>query len=241
MANHYYPYINKLFTQLQLRDKFFAKLSLDDSSEDFSNPFITIAREPGSGGDPIGRAVAKKLGYTFVDDQIIEEIAHSTKKRAQIVKAIDEKARTAIGELIHSLLNPEYIDESKYVTELVRVILTYAHKGHAVILGRGANFITPASKGLHVFVTAPYSVRVARAMKYEGHSEKKAKKVIAQVEKDRADFVNRFLERDINKKNSYDLVLNTTYLTVEQAQKIILEAYYQKFPKMKGLKSLISR
>lgn len=239
MAYHYYPYINKIFTQLQLRDRIFSKLSLEDDTGNFPRPFITIAREPGSGGFPIGKAVAEKLGFTMVDDQIIEEIAHSTQKRTEVIKAVDEKARTNIGELVHSLLNPEYIDESKYVTELVRVILTYAHKGNAVILGRGANFITPASGGLHINITAPYAVRVERAVKHEGHSEKKAKKVIAQVEKDRADFVTRFLDRDINKKNSYDLTINTSYLTVEQARNIILEAFYQKFPRYDRYKALI--
>jgi cytidylate kinase len=239
MSYHYYPYINKIFTQLQLRDRLFSKLSQDADSEDFSRPFITVAREPGSGGFLIGKAVADKLGFTMVDDQIIEEIAQSTQKRTQVIKDIDEKARTNIGELIHSLLNPDYIDESKYVTELVRIILTYAHKGNSVILGRGANFITPFAKGLHINITAPYSVRVARAIEHEGHSESKAKKIIAKVEKERADFVTRYLNRDINKKNSYDLTINTSYLTVNQARDIILESFFHKFPRFDLYKSLI--
>lgn len=235
---HYYPYINKLVTQLQLREKITSHLPIS-TPETFSRPFITIAREPGSGGEPIAKAVADALGYTVVDDQIIEEIAKSTKKRAKIIKDVDEKSRTMIGELVHSLLNPEYIDESKYVTELVKVVLAYANSGNVVIIGRGANFMTPAPRGLHVFITAPYSVRVSRAIEYEGHSESKAKKVIASVEKDRADFVSKFLDRDINKKNSYDLVLNTSYFSVKQARNIILEAFYQKFPVVDRYKALL--
>jgi hypothetical protein len=47
-----------------------------------------------------------------------------------------------------------------------------------VILGRGANFITPFGKGLHVNITAPYFIRVRRAMDYEGLSEQQAKEVL---------------------------------------------------------------
>jgi len=228
-----FPQVNKIMREWQLRESSLASSSKKKTSNKPPVPFITVAREPGSGGDPIGRAVAKKLGYAFVDDQIIEEIAKSTKKRTQIIKAVDEKSRTAIGELIHSLLNPEYIDESKYVTELVKVILAHAYQGKTVILGRGANFMTPPEHGLHVYITAPYATRVERAMKYEGHSLRKAKKIIADVEKDRADFVEKYLSRDLNKKNSYDLVLNTQFFTVNQARDIVINAFKTKFHKLK--------
>ena len=39
---------------------------------------ITISREFGSGGHFIGENVAKKLGITFYDSQILEKIAEET-------------------------------------------------------------------------------------------------------------------------------------------------------------------
>ena len=124
-----------------------------------------------------------RMLWSYVDDQIIEEIAKSTKRRKEVVKAVDEKSRTAINDMLHSLLNDDYVDDMKYITELVRLILVYAHKGHCVILGRGANFITPFAHGLHVRITAPYNVRVQRAVHYEGVSDDKAKEILAEVEK----------------------------------------------------------
>lgn len=228
MAVHYYPYINKILSQLKLRDSLLSSF-MPKSDTSFIRPFITIAREPGSGGAPIAKAVAEKLGFTYVNEQIIEEIARSTKRRKEVIKSIDEKNRTAIEDMVHSLLNDEYIDDLKYVTELVKVILAYAHTGHCVILGRGGNFITPFAKGLHVLVTAPYKVRVQRAMDFEGHNQKAAEKVIADVESERNHFVKQYLRNDHSKKNAYDLVLNTTYFQVDQARDVIVEAFYRKF------------
>jgi cytidylate kinase len=228
MAVHYYPYINKILSQLKLKDSLLSSFK-SKQDQSFVKPFITIAREPGSGGAPIAQAVAQKLGFVYVDEQIIEEIARSTKRRKAVIKEIDEKTRGAISDMVHSMLNKDYIDDIKYMTELVKVILTYAHKGNCVILGRGANFITPFAKGLHVMVTAPYDVRVKRAMDFEGHDKKTAKKVIADVEAERRHFIKQYLQKDPNKKNAYDLTLNTTYFQVDEATDVIVEAFYRKF------------
>lgn len=223
----YYELVSKSLHLSALREYLHDKFSITE--ENFINPFITVAREPGSGGAPIARAVAEKLGFEFIDDQIVEEIARSTKRRKAIIKEIDEKSRSRIEDIVHSLVNLEYVDEQTYISELVRSILSYAHRGRCVILGRGANFITPFAKGLHVNITAPYEVRVERAMEYEGLNESQAKAVIAKVEDERSDFVKQYFRRNLSKRNVFDLTLNTHYFTVPQARDIILEAFKQKF------------
>lgn len=240
MAVHYYPLINKVLTRLKIRDKL-AFMNRGEPEKEFARPFITIAREPGSGGAPIATAVADALGFRCIDEEIIDEIARSTKKRKEIVQAIDEKSRTVIEDLVHSLLNSEYLDDLKYVTELVKVILTYAHEGEVVILGRGANFITPFGQGLHVNIRAPYKVRIQRAMKYEGHTEAQAKRVLGKVEKERFDFVQQYLKQDVTKGNSYDLTINTAYFNVQQARDLILQAFYLKFPRTARYKALFTK
>ncbi len=197
--------------------------------EAFVRPFITIAREPGSGGRPIAHAVAEKLGFACLDEQIIDEISKSTKKRKAIVQTIDEKTRSKIEDIVHSVLNEEYLDDVKYLTEMTKVILSYALKGKVVIVGRGANFITPFAKGLHVNITAPYEVRVQRAMQFEGVNRERAEAVIAQTEKERKDFVKQYLRQNSDKKNSYDLTLNTQFFRVDEASNLIVNAFNQKF------------
>ena len=221
--------LNKTFGLLSLKKK--AQQSSSDVYKEslFIKPFITIAREPGSGGAVIAKAVADKLGFELVDKQIIEEIAKSVKRRKEVIASLDEKTRGAVEDLLDSVLDPEYVNEEKYISELFKIVIAYAHKGHVVILGRGANFVTPFAKGLHVNIVAPYAVRVKRAMDFEGLSREKAREVIARVEKQRSDFVKKYISSDIKKRNAYDLTLNTTYFRIDEARDVVIEAFRQKF------------
>lgn len=230
MAVHYYPLVNRVMTLFQVQEGLRGPYRNLGESQ-FPHPFLTVAREPGSGGAPIARAVAQKLGFACVDEQIIDDIALSTKKRKEVVKAVDEKARSRIEDIVHSLINPEYIDDMKYVTELTKVLLSYAHRGRVVIVGRGGNYITPFAKGLHVNITAPYEVRVQRAMQFEGFSRSRAEEVIASVEVERKNFVRQYLQHEPDKINAYDISINTALFNVDNAANIITEAFYRKFPR----------
>ncbi|MBU0974352.1 cytidylate kinase-like family protein [Patescibacteria group bacterium] len=230
MSTNYYPLVNKALRFFKLKQKMVSSETHNsDASFSTSVPFITISREPGSGGAPIAHAVAKKLDFELIDKQLIEYIARSTKKRKEIIEQIDEKARTSIEDIVHSILNKEYVNDVKYTEELFRVILAHAIKGKTVILGRGGNFVTPFARGLHVSITAPYSIRVQRSIDYEGYTSSQAKEIIAKVEKERRDFVRQYLKKDSKKSNSYDLVLNTTYFSIDEASDVIIEAFYKKF------------
>lgn len=224
--------LNRTTSWLRIKEE--TQSAYGDMSQVFSRPFITLAREPGSGGEPIAKALAEKLGYEFVDEQLVEAIARSTKRRKETISTLDEKTRSVVEDLVHSLLNPEYVEETRFIKELFRTILAYAYKGRVVILGRGANFITPFARGLHVMVTAPYAVRVQRAIDYEGHTREKAKQVIAEVEAQRRDFINKYISKDARKPYAYDLTLNTQYYQIHQSCQIIIEALKQKFPRKFG-------
>lgn len=228
MEANYSPLINRALRLFHVRERI---ATPEDTANSFIHPFITIARDPGSGGAPIAKAVADMLGFTLVDDVIIEEVARSTRKRSAIIKEIDEKNRSKIEDVVHSILNVEYVDEESYITALVRILLAHAQKGKCVILGRGGNFITPFGKGLHVSITAPYDIRLQRAMDYEGHSREKAKEVLAKVEEDRRQFVQQYFRADLKRRNAFDLTINTAYFSVPQARDIIIEAFHQKFPR----------
>ncbi len=222
-----YPVVEKAAGFFNIKK--LAKKSLVHHSQ-FINPFITIAREPGSGGAPIAQVVADKLGFELIDKQLVTDVARATKHRRAVIKQLDEKTRGKIADILESVLNPEYVGEEEFIDELFTTILTYAYQGRVVILGRGANFITPFAKGLHVSITAPYPIRVQRAIEYEGHSREKAMKVIASVQRERDEFVKKYINMDSHRRNYYDLTLNTAYFGVEQAAAVIVEAFKQKFP-----------
>ncbi len=193
------------------------------------HPFITLSREPGSGGRPIAKKVAELTGFDYYNDKLIEKVARSTHLRAKILKTIDEKSRSGIQDFIHSMFNPDYVSDIKFVRQLANVIMSLSEKGDVVILGHGGNFVTSPDRGFHVRVCAPYPIRVERAIKFEKVSSKKAKDIIKKVDLDRKSFVSQYFSKDVSNANYYDLVINTTYLDIEESAVIILKAFETKF------------
>lgn len=192
-------------------------------------PFITISREPGSGGRPIAEMVAKDLSFELYDEKFVEDIAKSTKKRAEFIKSIDEKARSMVTDVLQSVLNPEYVSDMTYIRHAAKVVLTRAHRGKVVFLDRGTNFIVPSELALRVRIQAPYSIRVARAIKYEGVGLESAKEIIRSVDVDRKNFVRQYFGKNISNPNYYDVTLNTTHMSLEDARDLIILAFKRKF------------
>ena len=240
MTINYPPLVDRFVSYFKVQQRLSNVYSWTNETS-FTKPFITVAREPGSGGRPIAHAVAEKLGFFCLDENIIDEISTSVKQRRQIIKNMDERTRSVVEDILDSVLNPEHVDDMKYVTVMARVILSYAFRGKVVIIGRGGNFLTPFAKGLHVNITAPYDIRVQRAMEHEGFDEERAKEVIAEMEKERKAFVKQYLRRDPSKINSFDLTLNTTYFSVEAARDLIIDAFYHKFPRQLKMGPLFKR
>lgn len=235
MEMSYASLVNRMMTALRLQDRSNAsKRELQEplvAAERFSKPFITIARDPGSGGKLVGQEVAKRLGFTFYDHELIDEIAKSTKLRKSVVDQVDEKGRTALQDLVQGLINPNYVSDITYFTALCRVILSLAYRGNVIILGRGANYITPFAQGLHVRITAPIQVRIQRAIDYEGHPYSVAKEIIQKLDADRREFVKQYFDKDIRHANHYDLTINTMFYKPHETAQIVIAAFKQKFPK----------
>lgn len=193
-------------------------------------PFVTLSREAGSGGTPIAKAVAKKLGFKFYDKKLIELTAKKAKKRKALIATLDEKDRGFVEDLVYSMLDPEYVSEHIYFKHLCEVVLTIARKGKCVILGRGGNFITSQYGGLHVRVAAPFLVRAGYTAQYEGYTIYKARERVKKYDKERKEFIKQYFGKDPSNANYYDLVLNTTYLDVEAARDVVMAAFKKKFP-----------
>ncbi|OGD61955.1 hypothetical protein A2160_01165 [Candidatus Beckwithbacteria bacterium RBG_13_42_9] len=192
-------------------------------------PFIAVSREAGSGGKLIAKMVAQKLGFKFYDEGLIDLVAKTAHKRKRVIVALDEREREFIDDLVHRLLNPEYVSAQTYIKSLVQVIQALALKGGIVILGRGANFVVERHAGLNVRVIAPYLVRVGYTMKYEKRSKEDAQYRIKKYDRERKEFVRQFFGKDPSNTNYYDVVINTEQTSIEQAVEMILEAYRQKF------------
>jgi len=196
------------------------------------HPDIIINRDPGSGGKVVAQKLTKKLGWTLLDESLMDQLAEELGIPVKEFKNIDERSRSWIQDTFHSIFNKNYVSDIRYVNHLKKILAHAAKKGDLVIVGRGANHILPPEKCLNVRITASFKTRVDNTFKYEDKkTREEAALWVSKVEKDRRSFIRQYF--GVNPYNPwyYDLVISTDHLNLDQAVNLITQAYIAKFPK----------
>lgn len=178
-------------------------------------PVVTISREPGSGGRIIGEKLAEALHMDIFHQEMIHQMAESAHVHRRFFETLDEKGMNVLEEWISSLVNEHHLWPDEYLKHLMKLVGVIGKFGGAVIIGRGANFLLPPSKGVRVRVIAPRALRVENVVQTYGVDAEEAKRRIIRAESDRRAFVRKYYNADIDEPLNYDLVLNTGSLDVQ--------------------------
>ena len=196
------------------------------------SPDITIARDPGSGGQIVAKKLAKKLNWILFDKPLMIELSKELGIPEDEVANIDEHGRSWGMDLFHSVFNPEYVSDIRYVSHLKKLLNVAAKRGDLVILGHGANLILPAEQCLRVRITANFKNRVDNTYKYENKSSREeAKNWVIKVETKYNQFIRQYFGVNPHNPWNYDLVVSTNNLSLDQVTDLIIKAYVTKFPK----------
>lgn len=195
------------------------------------NKIITINRQYCSGGHDIGQALAKKLEIPFYDKELISIAAKQSGVSPEIFEQIDEKATNS---LLYSLsvgisnfgggfstINNLPINDKLYILQH-KIIKDLADKETFVVVGRCADYVLREHDNVvKVYIYADYERRVERAVERHDLSEQKAKQMVAKVDKSRANYYSFYSGEKWGLVDNYDLCINSTNLSVEQAVDII--------------------
>lgn len=181
---------------------------------------ITIEREYGCGGGEIAQSVANRLGWKLWDQRLTEEIARLANCPKAVVEEREEKNDPLYYRLFKSFLRGSYegsinapklnlIDSETILRITRRVVEHAAEKGNCVIVGRGSQqFLKGREDTLRVFLYAPREDKVRRLLA-RGKSEKDAEELIDTVDRDRADFIQKYFNVDWPDRTVYHTMLNT--------------------------------
>lgn len=206
------------------------------------SPDITIARDPGSGGKIVATKLAQKLGWKLFDKPLILKLSEELGIPEDEVASVDEHGRNWITDFVHSILNPDYVSDVRYISQLKKLLNHAAKDGDLVILGHGANLILPSDKCLRVRITGSFANRVANTFKYENKETKEeAALSVEKIQRKYNQFIRQYFGVNPHNPWNYDLVISTDHLTLDQVTDLIIQAYITKFPKEgKALKSKLS-
>ena len=206
---------------------------------------VCISRTTAAGGENVGQVVAQRLGFRYVDEQIIELAA----QQAQVEPALVAKAEhrqpllqrllekmTMGGQLAGSVSRATGVPvvaspapDRAYANDLRMMIRAAIHEvagaGQVVIVAHAASMALGSTEGvLRVLVTASTHTRIRRVVELERIIEAEAERRIAASDRDRHEYFQRFYKLQKELPTHYDLVINTDVLTTAQAVDVVLAA-----------------
>jgi cytidylate kinase len=187
-------------------------------------PTITLSMEPGSGGSILAQKIADRLDFDLFNRAIVEAIAKSAEIRETVIETLEKDRLSGVEDFIASLVKDYYIHPDIYLEHLLKVINTIAQHGHAVIVGRGANFILPAHEKFAVRVIAPLEIRIRNVARAYKVSEEDAKRRVIRRESRRKAFVRHSFNADISDPLQYDMVVNTGKMSIAAAVEAVIAA-----------------
>ena len=200
--------------------------------EDFhpGHRVITIAREFGSGGHLLGEMLSKELGIRLYDKEFIHLSAQESgmdeayiRKNEQSIPSFWLKSVYAQNKnTVEQSMAPDdvlFVAESKIVQEA-------AAKEDCVIVGRCADFVLDGQPGLiRVFCCAGLDDARQRCVQEYGLPADKAESEIKRVNRKRMAHCEYYTGRKWGDPHHYDLVVNTSHVSIEEACRMIGELY----------------
>jgi len=205
-------------------------------------PFITISRMYGSGGSEVAERVAQTLGWSLFDNAMIDAVAERSGLTRAEVSAQDERVPSMVERVAAalSLASPEIMPpvpsgpmettEERIVAVTRRVIEEAVQIGPAVFVGRGAQcLLAERSDAVHVFCYAPRSALRSYVIEKFDLSYSEADRRVAEMNKQREQYVKRHWNRSWLAHENYHLCVNTSWLGVDGAAELVVEAARRLF------------
>jgi CMP/dCMP kinase len=196
---------------------------------------ITISRQYGAGGSEVARLVAERLGWSVVDNDIVDRVARRAGLAAEIVARQDERIPGFVERLARALTasSQEYAvpelgiavreEEPSLVRLTEMVVQEVAAQGRVVLVGRAAPAVLGTSlDALHIKLVAPRSFRIRLAEQAEGLDARAAEARMDEVDADRARYHREHYGRDWDDPAHFHMVLNTGLLGLDGATEIIV-------------------
>ena len=191
-------------------------------------PWVTCSVQTGTPGLAVAHAVAERLGWQVFDKEILTAIAEHADLRERVVARHDDRPVSRLADYVAHLIVPGHLPHVGYEVELIRTIAAIGRQGHAVLIGRGANWVLDPQYGLRVRFVASPETRTRAYAAAESVDESTATRRVEELETAKRGFIRQVYRRDIDDPIGYDLVLNVDKIAASGAAEIVLAALRAK-------------
>jgi cytidylate kinase len=198
---------------------------------------ICISHADGAGGREIGQRVAERLGFRYVDEEIVAraaakggispaDVADVEQRKSALIRLLRELGRGVATES-YGFPGPTGPASTAPAPDAIRsliqdAIVETASSGRVVLVAHAAARALSEKTGvLRVLVSASPETRAHRVAEAEEIELKDAKRAIADADAARADYIRRFYDVRSEQPTDYDLVVNTDTLSFERAVELV--------------------
>jgi cytidylate kinase len=183
---------------------------------------LTISREYGSGGREIGYAVAKLMGYAYINkEDILSDIRRDGPKWEQSVKDLDEHCPSVWEKYDWSFRGFAALVQSH--------LLEHALANNVVIMGRGGNFLLKdIPHAYRIRVIAPMDIRIEHVMKRERVDRDTARWLCEKTDNERSCFLHTIYGKRWDDAAEYDRVFQITDHSVDDVVSIVRDALTER-------------
>ena len=167
---------------------------------------ISIGRQYGSGGAEIGAKLAKELGISFYDKNILRMNSDESGIKESYFYLADERAGNKLLYKIISSMTPEKKAPSfgadlisadnlfRFQSEVIRKL---AEAESCVIIGRCADYVLQGTEGLvRVFLYADMESRMNRIAEKGICSKEEASKMVKRMDRERRDYYRYYTGKE---------------------------------------------
>lgn len=184
---------------------------------------ITISHQMGAGGPEIGMAVAQRLGYRYVDQELLQDAVRRYGLAEEKLSHLDESKPT--------LFERFDAETRHYITILQTTLLEFAETDNAVLMGRGGQWLLRGIPHVvRVRVIAPFEQRVrswirrTAQMTGETANQRAAADLVRRDDSEKSGRMRYLYEVDIADPGLYDLIANTEKLAPDAVVEMIAQA-----------------
>ena len=200
---------------------------------------VCISHSTGSSGEDVGKQVAERLDYLYVDEEIVARAAAQGGLEPRDI-ADEERRRSFAGRVLEVLAEGggdawtfgattaaamESVRPADIRALIRETIMQTAARGRVVIVAHAASHaIEPDPTKLRVLITASATTRAERVSTQHSLDQSRAVRRVKEADAGRRDYLKRFYGVDRESPTDYDLVINTDVLSTAQAAEIISKA-----------------
>jgi cytidylate kinase len=195
---------------------------------------ITISKEFGTESEKVASLVAEKLGYEYIGENLVAEIAKELRiseseaamfrqtSQSRILRFVDRYTCSIVQKVVdreHGCL-----DDKNYYEVTKKLVQNVYEAGNVIILGWGGQCLLKGKPDtLHVRLIKDMDLKIKEVMQSENLNPKAARAFIDREEDDLKAYIKHYFQEDWGAAHLYDLIIDMGKTSVEKAADLICD------------------